>query len=732
MAKKSVQIIPVGGGKGGAGKSVVSANLAICLAQAGRRVVAVDVDLGGANLHTLFGLRTTDRGVGDFLYAQKSRELADFAIETGIPNLWFISGNGFIPGIANLEYQRKLKLLKALTKLDYDYVILDLGAGTSYNVIDFFAITQSAIIVTLPEPTAVLNAYEFLKNAVFRILTRRFGRKKQVLNIINAFKTAPDKVKGDTLSTLADLVKETDEAAGQQIREIAASFRPALIINQNPTTTCILGDSLVDICRNYLDVSLYYLGSIPYDEAVQKASLRMKPFVLDWPASEPSKAIRVITQKCLSTTWMDLSLVSPTAAPREKAEEDEERPEEDEDEDRVSIRTILEGHSDSELSALLGTFLTTSFTVLQTDVAREKSATQPAGAPAPEPVHEPEQAPLSVELFLEPRLPSDARTPFFSPLPEQNGDRQPGTGFFKRLSRKQRYEAQVVKALSKIPKSSGAENMSVTIKLLTSNAPHTPRVGQEWLKAGLAFVEAQQISLAKQSFSNAMVCLPGNDIAVHNWAASQILTDATESLVTVLSNEVTNNPESGFLRYDLGLVQLSMGQFAMAADSFKKVRRLLSDESPEYAQFLEAYCRYQNQEYPAATEIFTELVEQNHEHARLAWYNSALCLYHTGHYDQAIEVFTKILENSPNDVDSVSGRAIAAWRAHRAEEAVTDLTRAIHLDPGNLALRQARGTICYQIGRLDIAIRDIQTITQLVPTNEAFQHLLLKIRQELQ
>ena len=185
-----MRVISVGGGKGGVGKSVVALNLAVELARSGRKTVLVDLDLGAANLHTLLGLSTSPGGIGSFLYRTQGRCLADFAMETGVRNLRFISGDGLIPGIANLEHVRKLKILYGLRSLNADCAVLDLGAGTHFNVVDFFSITRSGVVVTLPEPTAVMNAYEFLKNVTYRMIEREFRSRAAVIEEVTRFKRA--------------------------------------------------------------------------------------------------------------------------------------------------------------------------------------------------------------------------------------------------------------------------------------------------------------------------------------------------------------------------------------------------------------------------------------------------------------------------------------------------------------------------------------------------------------
>ena len=163
-----MRILAVGSGKGGVGKSLISVNLAIALGQAGKRVTLIDLDLGASNAHTVLGMTTFSTGIGTFL--RQTASLGEVALATEYENVSFVPGDMEIPGMANLAFYQKQKLIRHIENLQTDFVILDLGAGTHYNVLDFFLLSGRGMIVTTPELPAILNAYLFLKNAVFRIL----------------------------------------------------------------------------------------------------------------------------------------------------------------------------------------------------------------------------------------------------------------------------------------------------------------------------------------------------------------------------------------------------------------------------------------------------------------------------------------------------------------------------------------------------------------------------------
>ncbi len=165
------------------GKSVITANMAIHLARIGKRCVAMDADLGGANLHTVIGMPTPKRTLTDFL-CRKVPNLTDIMTPTPIPNLWLISGSRALMEMANPKHTQKEKILRHLHNLDVDYILLDLGSGTTFNILDFFLVAQEGILVVLPEPTSVENVYHFIKAAFYRKL-KRATRKSGVAQAVD-------------------------------------------------------------------------------------------------------------------------------------------------------------------------------------------------------------------------------------------------------------------------------------------------------------------------------------------------------------------------------------------------------------------------------------------------------------------------------------------------------------------------------------------------------------------
>ena len=174
----------MGGGKGGIGKSLLTASLGFQLARMGKRVVLVDADLGAANLHTCLGLPGPERTLADFIQRRVER-IEDVVVDTGVPGLRLISGASDFLGAANIKYVQKVRVLNRIRALDVDVVLLDLGAGTSFNIIDFFLISDVSILTVVPEPTSIENGYRFIKSALYRRL-RNVATHEGVRQIVDA------------------------------------------------------------------------------------------------------------------------------------------------------------------------------------------------------------------------------------------------------------------------------------------------------------------------------------------------------------------------------------------------------------------------------------------------------------------------------------------------------------------------------------------------------------------
>jgi flagellar biosynthesis protein FlhG len=260
---KAGMIIAVGGGKGGVGKSILSIALGTVLARGGGSVVLVDLDLGAANLHTYLGIRGRTPGIADFILG-KVPSLENIIVETPVNNMGLISGAEFVPGVTNPAHWMKLKLMRHLRSLPADYVIIDLGAGVQFNTLDFFGISDRGVVITAPEPGAVMNAYSFTKGALFRKMQNIFKHHEVISALLEAKTRNVEIGRQFTLEWLTEKLASAAPELLPLIDEIKGSFIPALIINRAPEgQTNLLVKNLVSLCKDKLGITLDHVGDLP-------------------------------------------------------------------------------------------------------------------------------------------------------------------------------------------------------------------------------------------------------------------------------------------------------------------------------------------------------------------------------------------------------------------------------------------------------------------------------------
>jgi flagellar biosynthesis protein FlhG len=295
VPKARRQIWSLGGGKGGIGKSLLTASLGYQLSRMGKRVVLVDADLGGANLHTCLGLRSPDVTLGDFI-RRRAERIEDVVVETGMPGLRLISGASDFLGAANIKYPQKVRVLNKIRGLDVDLILLDLGAGTSFNIIDFFLISDLGLLTLVPEPTSIENGYRFIKSALYRRL-RGAATTESIREIIES---AMDQKNPHGIRTPLDLLRvverEDSEGVAPLKREMAA-FRPRFILNQVRDDADIpIGHQLVAACARHLGIKATYAGFVHYEDAVWQSVRQRRLFMVESPQSRAAQEIRTLAK----------------------------------------------------------------------------------------------------------------------------------------------------------------------------------------------------------------------------------------------------------------------------------------------------------------------------------------------------------------------------------------------------------------------------------------------------
>ncbi|MGB0468041.1 MAG: MinD/ParA family protein [Pontibacterium sp.] len=245
MSSRSVKVIAVTGGKGGVGKTSVSVNVSLAMSQMGRRVVLMDADLGLANVDVMMGLNHR-RNIVDVL--EGNCRLKDVLIPVS-ENFSIVPASSGTQEMTALSVHEHAELIHAFSDLadDIDVLVVDTAAGISDAVISFVRAAQEVLVVVCDEPTSITDAY-----ALIKLLSRDYHTAR--------------------FRVLANMVRTDQEG-----RNMFAKLQT--------------------VTDRFLEVTLQYVGSIPYDETVRKAVQRQTAVLEAFPKSKAALAYRRLAMK---------------------------------------------------------------------------------------------------------------------------------------------------------------------------------------------------------------------------------------------------------------------------------------------------------------------------------------------------------------------------------------------------------------------------------------------------
>jgi flagellar biosynthesis protein FlhG len=298
-----MRIIPIASGKGGVGKSLVAANLAVAFAQAGQKTVIADLDLGASNLHLVLGHHSPKKGIGTFLSSAKV-DFVDIIADTDVPGLKFIPGDTEIPGLANLKASQLKSLVKNFVALQsqVDVLLLDLGAGSHQSILDFFLLSGQGIVVSSPAVTAVLNAYVFLKNAVYRLMFASFGKNSRARAYLEKLRLDTAASQKMYIPQLLTEIKKIDKTSYNAFCSRFELLRPRLIMNMvSDPKDAEVAMKIRRSCEEYLALKIEHLG-VMYRDTLQDTALSSRlPIALYKPQALLSQALYRIAEKILQS-----------------------------------------------------------------------------------------------------------------------------------------------------------------------------------------------------------------------------------------------------------------------------------------------------------------------------------------------------------------------------------------------------------------------------------------------
>lgn len=242
---RQTRTISITSGKGGVGKTTVVVNMASQLAKLGKNVLILDGDLGMANVDIMFGVRARNN-INDLLNGAKK---IDDVLTQIAPHIWLLPGGSGITELQNLGEREKRVLLDQLAgiKQKFDYMLVDTAPGIDSNVMYFNTSAQEICVVVTPDPSSFADAY-----ALIKVLNTYYQEKK--------------------FSIIANQVRDEQEGL--------AVFQ-----------------KLSDISQKFLYISLDYIGSIPSDIVVKRATKAQQICVSVSPEAAASQAIKKVVEK---------------------------------------------------------------------------------------------------------------------------------------------------------------------------------------------------------------------------------------------------------------------------------------------------------------------------------------------------------------------------------------------------------------------------------------------------
>jgi len=242
-----VRVFAVTSGKGGVGKTNVSANLAVSLAMSGKKIMLLDADLGLANVDVLLGIHPTSN-LSHVIAGQ--RTLEEVLVE-GPAGLKIIPAASGVKDMVELSQAEHAGLIRAFSELAFspDILLIDTAAGISDSVVTFSRAAHEVIVVVCDEPASITDAY-----ATIKLLNREHGLFR--------------------FRILANMVRSTQEGAD-------------------------LYKKLVKVSDRFLDVTLDYIGAVPFDEYLRKAVQKQRAVVEAFPRSKAALAFHKTAQKAL-------------------------------------------------------------------------------------------------------------------------------------------------------------------------------------------------------------------------------------------------------------------------------------------------------------------------------------------------------------------------------------------------------------------------------------------------
>lgn len=293
----SVNIWSVGAGKGGVGKTFVTSSLGITLAKLNFRVLIIDFDTCGGNIHTVFGESPHKKNILSFF--RDNFDVADLVYPTAVPKLSVIQG--FTDSWHDYSFKKNDidRLLNSCKALNFDYILFDLGPGPTHIHLEMFQKSDERILISTPEPTTIEKNYRFIE-AFISSSIKESANAETYLQLQNAIQNYRSERKSGHFS-FRNYLKDATGFSFNFFEDIAR--KPVrLILNQTRSKLDEdLGYSIKSVCNKYYDFSIDFVGFVDFDNSVWQAVKNKECVLIEKPFTPIAGQMLTICKHLTST-----------------------------------------------------------------------------------------------------------------------------------------------------------------------------------------------------------------------------------------------------------------------------------------------------------------------------------------------------------------------------------------------------------------------------------------------
>jgi len=290
-SKRTGEIWAIGGGKGGSGKTFITSNMGTYLANKGKKVILVDADFGGANLHSFIGVKRPQYSLSNF-FSDKI-PLEEVITTTPIDNLGLLVGDIHSLSPDNIQFSQRLKLYRHIVNLNAEYILIDIGAGSHRDTIDTFLLANRMIAVFEPNVVSIENMYQFIRNVLYRRL--KWTLKPLMTQDLLKYFRGKDSQDGAPIRSIRHLMRYLQDIPEikETIEKELEIFQVNLILNKIRTAQEIeLGSTVKSFLIKYLGIKAKYVGFIEYNDSIWKSTRKRQVLLQIHPRSRIFKEIR--------------------------------------------------------------------------------------------------------------------------------------------------------------------------------------------------------------------------------------------------------------------------------------------------------------------------------------------------------------------------------------------------------------------------------------------------------